>query len=106
MGVQCLHCQANGMNSSTQIHPVILSWLGQNWDIEIGTDCMSIHCHTEYKINDVTWYDVQPNNQKIGQWLHSAPQVQECPRKPHVDCCCSTNTMQLTPKGIQSLKSG
>jgi hypothetical protein len=25
--------------------------------------------------------------------------VQECPRKPHVDCCCSTNTMQMTPKG-------
>jgi hypothetical protein len=27
-----------GMNPSTQIHLVILSWLAENWDIEIGSD--------------------------------------------------------------------
>jgi hypothetical protein len=27
-----------GMNPSTQIHPVILSWLADNWEIEIGSD--------------------------------------------------------------------
>jgi hypothetical protein len=27
-----------GMNPSNQIHPVILSWLADNWEIEIGSD--------------------------------------------------------------------
>jgi hypothetical protein len=27
-----------GMNPSTQIHPVILSWLADNWETEIGSD--------------------------------------------------------------------
>jgi hypothetical protein len=27
-----------GMNPSSQIHPVILSWLADNWEIEIGSD--------------------------------------------------------------------
>jgi hypothetical protein len=30
--------QLTGINPSTQIHPVILSWLVDNWDIEIGSD--------------------------------------------------------------------
>jgi hypothetical protein len=33
----CTAC-LTGMNPSTQIHPVILSWLADNWEIEIGSD--------------------------------------------------------------------
>jgi hypothetical protein len=62
---RCVHsaCTAKltGMNSSIQIHPVILSWLGQNWDIKIGTDSMTLDCHIELKVNDVTWYCTHPN---------------------------------------------
>jgi hypothetical protein len=33
-----------GMNPSTQIHPVILSWLADNWEIEIRSDCNEGPC--------------------------------------------------------------
>jgi hypothetical protein len=32
----CTAC-LTGMNPSTQIHPVILSWLAENWEFEIGS---------------------------------------------------------------------
>jgi ABC-type transport system substrate-binding protein len=37
-GQQMGSCTARltGMNPSTQIHPVILSWLAENWEIKIG----------------------------------------------------------------------
>jgi hypothetical protein len=41
-----------GMNPSTQIHPVILSWLADNWEIEIGSDRDSIKCYTEMKVKE------------------------------------------------------
>jgi hypothetical protein len=41
-----------GMNPSTQIHPVILSWLADNWEIEIGSDRDSIECYTEMKVKE------------------------------------------------------
>jgi hypothetical protein len=36
-GWVCSACTAKlmGMNSSTQIHPVVLSWLGQNWTLKL-----------------------------------------------------------------------
>jgi hypothetical protein len=40
------------MNPSTQIHPVILSWLADNWEIEIGSDRDSIKCYTEMKVKE------------------------------------------------------
>jgi hypothetical protein len=38
-----------GMNPSMQIHPVILSWLADNWKIEIGNNQESINCYMEMK---------------------------------------------------------
>jgi hypothetical protein len=37
------------MNPNMQIHPVILSWLADNWEIEIGSNQESINCFTEMK---------------------------------------------------------
>jgi ABC-type transport system substrate-binding protein len=34
----CCTARLTRMNPSTQIHPVILSWLAHNWEIEIGSD--------------------------------------------------------------------
>jgi hypothetical protein len=41
-----------GMNPSNQIHPVILSWLADNREIEIGSDGVSIKCYTEMKVKE------------------------------------------------------
>jgi hypothetical protein len=111
MGSLCLHCQANGDEFLTQIHPVILSWLGQNWDIEIGTDCKPFTVTLNWKSmtllsNAHTQTTKTKGHGNIGQWWHLAPPLQGCPRKPHVNCCCFTQTIQLTPKGMQSQKSG
>jgi hypothetical protein len=38
-----------GMNPNMQIHPVILSWLADNSEIEIGSNQESINCYTEMK---------------------------------------------------------
>jgi hypothetical protein len=57
-----------GMNSSTQIHPVILSWLGKNWETEIGVGITTLHCHTEMKVDDGTRYRAHPNYQNASPW--------------------------------------
>jgi hypothetical protein len=57
-----------GMNHSTQIHPVILSWLADNWEIEIGSDWESIECYTEMKVKEGQMYCAHPNYCNEGQW--------------------------------------
>jgi hypothetical protein len=57
-----------GMNPSTQIHPVILSWLADNWDIEIGSDQDSIKCYTEMKVKEGPMYHAHPNYCNEGPW--------------------------------------
>jgi hypothetical protein len=46
-----------GMNPSTQIHPVILSWLADNWEIEIGSDCNEGPCQDWANVS--FWQDEQ-----------------------------------------------
>jgi hypothetical protein len=64
------HCTARltGMNPSTQIHPVILSWLVDNWEIEIGSDRESIECYTEMKVKEGPMYHAHPNYRNEGPW--------------------------------------
>ena len=57
-----------GMNESTQIHPVLLSWLATNWDIEIGRNETSLHCYTEMHVKDGPRYRAHPNYQNEGPW--------------------------------------
>jgi hypothetical protein len=57
-----------GMNCSTQIHPVILSWLADNWEIEIGRDQDSIECYTKMKVKEGPTYCAHPNYRNEGPW--------------------------------------
>jgi hypothetical protein len=57
-----------GMNPSTQIHPVILSWLADNWETEIGSDQQSIKCYMEMKVKDGPMYHAHPNYCNEGPW--------------------------------------
>jgi hypothetical protein len=57
-----------GMNPSTQIHPVTLFWLADNWEIEIGSDRDSIKCYTEMKVKDGLTYRAHPNYCNEGPW--------------------------------------
>jgi hypothetical protein len=57
-----------GMNPSTQIHPVILSWLADNWETEIGSDQQSIKCYMEMKVKDGPTYHALPNYHNEGPW--------------------------------------
>jgi hypothetical protein len=57
-----------GMNPSTQIHPVILSWLADNWEIEIGSDQDSIECYMEMKVKEGLTYCAHPNYCNEGPW--------------------------------------
>jgi hypothetical protein len=57
-----------GMNPSTQIHPVILSWLADNWEIETGSDQESIKCYTEMKVKEGPTYCAHPNYCNEGPW--------------------------------------
>jgi hypothetical protein len=57
-----------GMNPSTQIHPVILSWLVDNWEIEIGSDQESIECYTEMKVKEGPMYHAHPSYRNEGLW--------------------------------------
>jgi hypothetical protein len=51
-----------GMNTSTEIHHVILSWLGKN-------HCTTLDCYTEMKnINNGTQYHAHPNYHNGGPW--------------------------------------
>jgi hypothetical protein len=56
------------MNPSTQIHPVILSWLADNWETEIGSDWQSIKCYMEMKVKDSPTYHAHPNYCNEGPW--------------------------------------
>jgi hypothetical protein len=69
-GRQAGSCTAHltGMNPSTQIHPVILSWLAENWEIEIGSDQESIECYTELKVKEGPTYHAHPNYCNEGPW--------------------------------------
>jgi hypothetical protein len=58
-----------GMNASTEIHPAILFWLGNNWEIEIGNHCTTLDCYTEMKnVNKGTLYCAHPNYHNGGPW--------------------------------------
>jgi hypothetical protein len=63
----CTAC-LTGMNPSTQIHPVILSWLADNWETEIGIDQQSIECYTEMKVKDGPMYHAHPTYCNEGPW--------------------------------------
>jgi hypothetical protein len=69
-GQQTSSCTAHltGMNPSTQIHPVILSWLADNWEIEIGSDWEYIECYTEMKVKEGPRYHAHPNYCNEGPW--------------------------------------
>ena len=57
------------MNALTEIHPAILSWLGKNWEIEIGNHHTTLDCYTEMKnINNGTCYHAHPNYHNGGPW--------------------------------------
>jgi hypothetical protein len=57
------------MNTSTEIHPAILSWLRNNWEIEIGNHHTTLDCYTEMKnINEGTLYHAHPNYHNGGPW--------------------------------------
>jgi hypothetical protein len=58
-----------GMNALMEIHPAILSWLGNNWEIEIGNHCTTLDCYTEMKnINKGTLYHAHPNYHNGRPW--------------------------------------
>jgi hypothetical protein len=57
------------MNASTEIHPAILSCLGNNWEREIGNHCTPVDCYMEMKnVNDGTLYRAHPNYCNGGPW--------------------------------------
>jgi hypothetical protein len=57
------------MNASTEIHPAILSWLGNNWETEIGKHYTTLDCYTEMKnVNNGTLYHVNLNYCNGGPW--------------------------------------
>jgi hypothetical protein len=57
------------MNASTEIHPAILSWLRNNWEIEIGNHHTTLDCYTEMKnINKGTLYQAHPNYRNGRPW--------------------------------------
>jgi len=66
-GIGCT-AELIGMNPSTQIHPVLLSWLGTNWDIEIGQNETSLQCYTEMHVKDGPRFRAHPNYQNAGPW--------------------------------------
>jgi hypothetical protein len=50
------------MNALTEIHPAILFWPGNNWEIEIGNHHTTLDCYTEMKnVNEGTLYCAHPN---------------------------------------------
>jgi hypothetical protein len=57
-----------GNKYSTHIHPVILSWLADNWEIEIGSDRDSMECYTEMKVKEGPTYRAHPNYWNKGPW--------------------------------------
>jgi hypothetical protein len=63
----CTAC-LTGMNPSTQIHPVILSWLADNWKKEIGSDQDSIKCYTKMIVKEGPMYHAHPNYRNEGPW--------------------------------------
>ena len=63
----------DGTNAMVQIHPVILSWMAQNWHDEVvpvGHGAV-LRCHTECKYEgpgDERLYRAHPNYQGNGEW--------------------------------------
>jgi hypothetical protein len=58
-----------GMNASTEIHPAILFWLGNDWEIEIGNHRTTLDCYTEMKnINKGTYNHAHPNYHNCWPW--------------------------------------
>jgi hypothetical protein len=64
----CCTTRLTRMNPSTQIHPVVLSWLADNWEIEIGSDRESIKCYMEMKVKEGPTYCAHPNYCNEGPW--------------------------------------
>jgi hypothetical protein len=65
----CIKVVGQGMNTLTEIHPAILSWLGNNWEREIGNHRTTVNCYTEMKnVNDGTLYRAHPNYRNGGPW--------------------------------------
>jgi hypothetical protein len=97
MGSLCLQC--------------LLSWLGHKWDIEIGTDCTTLDCHTELKVNDITQYFTHPDFQSQGPWQHWAivalgTTTAVVPKKAPCQLLLFYPTHTTDPKGMKSQKSG
>jgi hypothetical protein len=95
-----------GMNRSTQIHPVILSWLADNWEIEIGSDQDSIECYTEMKsrrarrivLIQIIGMRVRG---KIGLTYHLGKMSKVCSKWFHPEYCCSISiTLLMTMESI------
>ena len=52
-----------------EIHPVIQSWIGKNWEIEIGNHHTTLDCYTEMKnMNEGILYCGHPNYHNGGPW--------------------------------------
>jgi hypothetical protein len=101
-----------GTNASMEIHPAILSWLGNNWEIEIGNHCTTLDCYTEMKnINEGTQYCAHPNYCNGGLWQDWAmvsfgTDSAGMPKKSHPDCCYSMKSSLWMGKVRLPMKSG
>jgi hypothetical protein len=89
-----------GMNPSTQIHPVILSWLVDNWEIEIGSDQESIICYMEMKVKEGHIIEMRVHG-KIGLLYHFGEMSKVCSEWFHPEYCCSISiTLLMTMESI------
>jgi hypothetical protein len=95
----CTAC-LTGMNPSTQIHPEILSWLADNWDIEIGSDQDSIECYMAQRIMLIQIITMMVRG-KIGLTYHLGKMSKVCSKWFHPEYCCSISiTLLMTMESI------
>jgi hypothetical protein len=100
-----------GMNPSTQIHPVILSWLADNWEIEIGSDQDSIQCYMEMKVKEGPTYHAHLNYCNKGPWQDWAnvsfpgKMSKVCSEWFHPEYCYSISITLLMTMESRAMKS-
>ncbi len=99
-----------GMNPSSQIHPVILSWLADNWETKIGSDRESIKCYMEMNVKEGPTYHAHPNYHnkvrgKIGLMYHSGKMSKVCSKWFHPEYCCSISITLLMTMETRVMKS-
>jgi hypothetical protein len=99
-----------GMNPSTQIHPVMLSWLADNWETEIGSDQESTKCYTEMKVKEGPMYHAHPNyynrvRGKIGLTCHLGKMSKVCSKRFHPEYCSSIFITLLMTIETRAMKS-